>query len=123
MNESESWDAEAIRMLRAHLKCTRKELAETLGIEPSLVASWERGEQFPTKRICEKLLKIKEQGASAIVRKQKPKAATRAENVLSDPEFWRLIRKLIAHPTLRQDAEKLAQSFADPDESSPPQQS
>ena len=117
MDESESLGADAIRKLRAHLKCTGKELAETLEIEPSLIAAWERGDQFPTKRIMLKLLQIKEKGPSAIVRKSKPKPATRPENVLADPDFWMLIRKLIAHPRLRQDAEKLAQSYADPDES------
>jgi hypothetical protein len=35
---------------------------------------------------------------------------------LSDPELWKLVRKLLAHPALFRQAQKLAEEFSDPAE-------
>jgi transcriptional regulator with XRE-family HTH domain len=106
---------EDIKALRKELECTAKELAGALGLEQETVLAWERGELFPTKRYVAQMEDLRAKGKSAIVRKPRrsAKAATPMA-VLSDPETWRLVRKLLAHEGLRREAQALAASYPDP---------
>ena len=109
--------ADDIKSLRRTLSCTAKELAAALGLEQATVLGWERGELFPTKQYVDAMNVLREKGPSAIPRK--PKGKREAEppmKVLADPEMWTLIRKLVAHRELREEAKKLAETYSDPAE-------
>jgi transcriptional regulator with XRE-family HTH domain len=101
---------EDIKKARLSLKCTAKELAAALDVEPSTIAAWERGEMFPTKQYVDKMEEFVAQGPSAI-----PKRAKGADplEALRDPDVWTLIRKLLAHPKLRAEVTKLADRYED----------
>jgi len=107
--------SDEIRALRLELKCTARELAVTLGLEPGEVAAWEQGETFPTKKMIARLAQIRQQGPEAIVRKKK-RAPVRLPGTarLADPEFWQLVRKLLEHPELLSQALLLAANYPDP---------
>ncbi|UQA55042.1 helix-turn-helix domain-containing protein [Polyangium aurulentum] len=108
---------EEIKQLREELKCTARELATALGLEQDTVLAWEQGELFPTKKLVGKMEELRRKGPSAIPRKPKRAAvAASPMAVLSDPETWRLVRKLIAHAELRREVTKLAESYPDPAE-------
>lgn len=107
--------SDEIRALRLELKCTARELAVTLGLEPGEVAAWEQGGTFPTKKMIAKLELLRHQGPEAIVRKKKRDAAVLPGTArLADPEFWQLVRKLLEHPELLSKAQSLAASYPDP---------
>jgi transcriptional regulator with XRE-family HTH domain len=108
---------EEIKQLRQELGCTARDLATALGIEQEVVLAWEQGELFPTKRHVTKMEELRQKGPSAIPRKPRRAAvAASPMAVLSDPEMWRLVRKLIAHPELRREAARLAEAYPDPAE-------
>ncbi|MEO7109655.1 MAG: helix-turn-helix transcriptional regulator [Polyangiaceae bacterium] len=100
-----------LKTLRKELSCTAKELAGALGIEQSTVLAWEKGELFPTKAFVDKMAMLRLKGASSIPKKSKGGDPIKT---LTDPEFWRLVRKLAAHKKLRDEATKLSESYADP---------
>jgi transcriptional regulator with XRE-family HTH domain len=106
-----------IQKLRKELACTAKELAATLGVDAKEVAAWETGELFPTKRYVDAMQGLKTRGKTAIVRaprgKAPPKTGTQR---LADPALWQLIRKLIEHPALFDEAVELAKKYNDPAE-------
>jgi transcriptional regulator with XRE-family HTH domain len=106
---------EEIKALRQELSCTARELAAALGIEQETVLAWEKAELFPTKRFVAKMEELRKKGPSAIVRRKKTAPATPMQ-ALADPEIWRLLRKLVAHPELRAQVARAAESFADPAE-------
>jgi transcriptional regulator with XRE-family HTH domain len=107
--------SEEIRALRLELKCTARELAVTLGLEPGEVTAWEQGDSFPTKKMIAKLEQLRQQGPKAIVRKKKRDTAMLPSAArLADPEFWQLVRKLLEHPELFSKAQSLAASYPDP---------
>ena len=107
--------SEEIRALRLELKCTARELAVTLGLEPGEVTAWEQGESFPTKKMISKLAQLRQQGPKAIVRKKKRETARLPGTArLADPEFWQLVRKLLEHPDLLSKAQSLAANYPDP---------
>ncbi|APR81996.1 Hypothetical protein A7982_07345 [Minicystis rosea] len=108
---------EDIKALRKDLGCTARELATALGIEQQTVLAWERAELFPTKRHCDAMEELRKKGPSAIPKKPRRKAATPMQ-ALADPDLWKLIRKLAAHPELRSAAQALAERYADPAEES-----
>lgn len=112
---------ENIKDLREELQCTAKELAAALELEQETVLAWERGDLFPTKRFVTKMEALRSKGKAAFPRKPKRGAAAAASPMaaLSDPELWRLVRKLIAHPALRREALELAKGYADPAEETP----
>ena len=95
-----------IQDLRASLKLSQRELADRLGIEPSVVANWETGDQFPTKKMLSRLQKLREAPAR--------QSDASPLGPLADPLFWTLVRKLLAHPKLREEALKLAEAYPDP---------
>lgn len=114
---------EDIKALRGALSCTARELAGALGIEQEAVLAWERGDLFPTKRFVGLMEELRRKGPTAIPRsknKKKRDAQGSPVELLADPEVWRLLRKLLAHPELRAAALKLAEAYADP-AGSPPQ--
>jgi transcriptional regulator with XRE-family HTH domain len=100
-----------IKKARTALKCTAKELAAALEIEPATVMAWERGDEFPTKKNVERLAKLVETGPTAVPRKAKGGDPMEA---LRDPDVWLLIRKLLAHPKLRAEVTKLADKYDEP---------
>lgn len=100
-----------IKQARLALKCTARELSAALELEPNTVTAWERGELFPTKQYVEKLRAFVEQGPSAIPKKAK---GGDPYEQLRDPAVWSLVRKLLAHPKLRAEVEKLAARYEDP---------
>lgn len=106
-----------IQKLRKELACTARELATTLGVDPKEVTAWETGEQFPTKRYVQAMRALLEKGPSAITRQARGKAAPKTGMArLSDPALWRLIRKLVEHPALFEEAAKLSEKYPDPAE-------
>ena len=104
---------EQIKSLRQELGCTARELAAALGIEQETVLAWERSELFPTKRHVDKMEELRKKGPSAIPKKKRGAPASPL-HALADPELWRLLRKLIAHPPLRTAVAKLAEPYEDP---------
>lgn len=102
---------EEIKQARVTLKCTAKELAAALDVEPATVMAWERGEMFPTKQYVEKLRGFLTEGPAAIPKKAK---GGDAYEQLRDPDVWALIRKLLAHPKLRAEVQKLAAKYEEP---------
>jgi len=104
-----------IRELREQLRCTARELAVTLGLDPGEVTAWEQGERFPTKKLVTELNQLRQLGPTAVVRKKKPSVASVSGLPrLADPLLWELIRKLIEHPDLFSKVQALAQDYTDP---------
>jgi transcriptional regulator with XRE-family HTH domain len=102
---------EAIKEARLALRCTAKELAAALGVAPTTIAAWERGDEFPTKQYVDALAKLVADGPGAIPRKAKGDDALAA---LRDPDVWMLIRKVLAHSKLRAEVAKLAAKYEEP---------
>lgn len=106
---------EDIRKLRKELSCTARELAVTLGVDAARVAAWESGDEFPTKRYVEAMEALRQKGPTAIVRQPKGKATAKSGVArLSDPSFWRVVRKLVEHPALFDQVAKLSEKYPDP---------
>jgi len=104
-----------IQKLRKELACTARELATTLGVDPKEVAAWEAGELFPTKRHVQALAALREKGKAAIVRAPRGKPAVKSGSArLSDPAFWRVVRKLVEHPALFDEVAKLSEKYPEP---------
>lgn len=107
---------EEITALRKELRCTTHELAEALGVDSKTIMAWEQDEMFPTKRYIDMMSALREQGQGAVPRKRRgSKKRQTPMQVLSDPEMWRIVRKLIAHPEFRTQVYKLAESYDDPE--------
>jgi DNA-binding transcriptional regulator YiaG len=107
---------EEIKALRQELSCTARELATALDIGQDVVLAWERAELFPTKRHVDQMAELRKKGPSAIPRKKRGAPAS-PMHALADPDLWRLVRKLIAHPPLRAAVTKLAEPYDDPADS------
>jgi transcriptional regulator with XRE-family HTH domain len=105
-----------IKALRKELGCTARELAGALGIEQETVLAWERADLFPTKRHVGMMEELRKKGPGAIPKKRKKGAPASPLHALADPELWKLVRKLIAHPELRAAADDLAKNYDDPAE-------
>jgi transcriptional regulator with XRE-family HTH domain len=110
---------EDVKALRQELGCTARELGAALGIDQDTVLAWERGDLFPTKRFVGLMEDLRRKGPSAVPKKRRKGAAATPFQVLSDPELWKLVRKLVAHPDLRAAALGLAASYPDPAEEAP----
>lgn len=105
-----------IRALRVRLRCTMQELAATLQVPPRTVIEWEDAELFPTKTSIERMRALDESGPVAVLRKGRRRlSATSPMAALAEPEVWRLFRKLLAHPELRQRVSELAADYAEPE--------
>jgi hypothetical protein len=59
---------------------------------------------------------LRAKGRAAIVRRRGRQKSSGSEPfaVLADPQLWSVVRKLIAHPELREQVETLAKQFDDP---------
>jgi transcriptional regulator with XRE-family HTH domain len=99
-----------IKQLRKELGCTARDLATTLGLEQREVLAWEAGELFPTKRYVEQMKSLRERGPSAVVKSPRGKAVAPTDRI-SDPAFWALVKKLLLHPALYEQASKLAERY------------
>jgi DNA-binding transcriptional regulator YiaG len=103
---------EDIKALRKELGCTARDLATTLGIEQKEVLAWEAGELFPTKRFVDQMRGLREKGPSAVLKSTKGKAVAPTDRV-SDPAFWAVVKKLLLHPALFEQVNKLAEGYGD----------
>lgn len=100
---------EEIRTLRKELGVTQRQLADALKIDVDLVRDWEKEESFPTKAHCEAMEKLRANPPPKV-----PKNSASPMQVLGDPKFFALVRKLLSHPKLRAEVEKLSAEYSDP---------
>lgn len=98
-----------IRALRKDLSLTQRDLAEALDVEVELLRAWEKDEAFPTKAHVAAMAALR-----ANPPRRAPKRAPTVWQLLADPAFMTLVRKLLHHPKLRADAERLAAEHPDP---------
>jgi transcriptional regulator with XRE-family HTH domain len=105
---------EDVKALRRELGCTARELAAVLEVDTETISAWERGDLFPTKRLVGIMEGLRAKGPSAIPRRRRKGAPASPMQGLADPELWRLVRKLLAHPELRANADALAAAYPDP---------
>jgi transcriptional regulator with XRE-family HTH domain len=101
-----------VKAVRKVLGCSARELAAVLDVTPDVVLAWEKGELFPTKRHVDLLAELKERGPSAVPRRSKRHKTPMM--LLSDPEIWSVVRKMLVHEELRADILRLAAKHADP---------
>jgi transcriptional regulator with XRE-family HTH domain len=106
---------EEIKRLREELKCTARELAAALKVDPKEVIAWEAGERFPTKRSVTQMEALRRQGPTVIVRPLRGKPGTTGLDRLNDPKLWQIFRKLLEHPALFDQVVKLADAYPDRD--------
>ena len=104
-----------IKKLRDELGCTVGELSEAVGADVKTVLAWESGDLFPTKRHSDKLQAARLAGPGAIKRKPRGKKAPPPSGMalLADPRLWTIVRKLVAHPELVTEVERLAEKYED----------
>jgi len=100
--------ADDIKALRKELGITQRALAEALKIEVAEVRAWETSEGFATKAHCEAMERLRANPPP------KPAKGASPMQLLADPKFMLLVRKLMAHPKLRAEVEKLAAEHPDP---------
>jgi len=100
---------EEIRTLRKELNLTQRQLAEALKLDAETVRAWEREEEFPTKALCEAMEGLRKSPPPKV-----PKNNPTPLQLLGDPKFFTLLRKLFAHPKLRTEIEKIAAEYPDP---------
>ena len=98
-----------IRSLRKDLNLTQRQLAEALKLDVDVVRAWEKEEAVATKGHCEAMEKLRANPPPRV-----PKNNATPMQVLGDPKFFALLRKLLAHAKLRAEAEKLAAEYPDP---------
>ena len=97
-----------IKALRRAIGATQRDLAEALAVEVALVRDWEKGDRFPTLANCQVMEKLR---SGPPIKK---KGARSPMELLADPGFFTLVRKLLTHAPLRTEVEKLAASYGDP---------
>jgi len=100
--------ADDIKALRKELGINQRAMAEALDLDVALVRSWEMGDAFPTKAHCVAMEKLRANPPP------KPSKNPSPMQLLADPGFMLLVRKLLAHPKLRAETEKLAAAHPDP---------
>ncbi len=105
-------NSDDIRNLRKELNITQRQLAEALKIEVELVREWERDEHFPTRLHCTLMTALRKNPPAVVPRGK----AQGTMQVLADPKFFGLVRKLLGHAKLRAEVEKLAAAYPDPAE-------
>lgn len=103
-----------IKKLRDELGCTARELATALKLDQKTILAWEQGELFPTKRYVSLMEGLRKKGPDAIPKKPRGKRAKTGVALLAEPRYWEVVRKLLAHPELFAQVEKLAKDFDDP---------
>ncbi len=100
--------ADDIKALRKELGINVRAMAEALDVDVALLRSWEAGDEFPTKAHCLAMEKLRAHPPP------KPTKSPSPMQLLADPGFMLLVRKLLAHPKLRAEVEKLAGAHPDP---------
>jgi transcriptional regulator with XRE-family HTH domain len=100
--------ADDIKALRKELGITQRALAEALKIEVAEVRAWEASEGFATKAHCGAMERLRTNPPP------KPAKSASPMQLLADPKFMLLVRKLMAHPKLRAEVERLAAEHPDP---------
>lgn len=108
--------ADEVKHLRTTLRCTARELADTLDLDVATVRAWECGQLFPTKQWVTAMKRLAEQGPTSIQRKPRGKEGPRGLAALAEPQLWELVRKLAAHPQLRARVAELADEYPDPED-------
>jgi transcriptional regulator with XRE-family HTH domain len=98
-----------IRTLRKDLGLTQRQLAEALKLDANTVRAWETEALFPTRAHCDAMTALRANPPPKV-----PKNQPTPLQVLADPKFFLLLRKLIAHPKLRAEVERLAAEHPDP---------
>lgn len=98
-----------IKAVRKATALSQKELAEALEVDVAVVRDWEKGERFPTRAHCDAMEALRKNPPP----KKKGKTATPMQ-LLADPAFFALVRKLLAHGALRAEVARLAEAYADP---------
>lgn len=83
-------------------------------MDATSIVRWEAGDLFPTKRHVDRLLELAKAGPAAIPRRGRSAKAPIGLDLLADPRLWSVVRKLLAHPDLMAQVEKLADAFTDP---------
>jgi transcriptional regulator with XRE-family HTH domain len=104
-----------LRELRKMLGCTARDLALTLDVDVGIVQAWERGELFATKRHVDAMRALAAAGPAGLRRVPAKRRRTEPKAPLSDPVFWAVVRKLLAHAALRDEVYALAERFPDPE--------
>jgi len=104
---------EDVKRLRDELACSVGELAATVGVDVKTVLAWESGDLFPTKRHADRLKALERQGPSAVKKRSSKKAVTGLD-LLDDPRFWKVVRKLVVHSELFAKVEKLSEAYDEP---------
>lgn len=99
-----------IKALRRTVGVSQKELAAALHVEVGLVRDWEKSERFPTRSHCDAMASLQSG--------PKSRGGTESDRspieLLGDPGFFLLVRKLLAHAPLRMAVETLAAAYDDP---------
>lgn len=101
--------SEDVKRIREALACSMGELAAAVGVDVKTLLAWESGDEFPTKRHADRLNALEAQGPSAI--KRSPKSTPTGPDLLADPRFWTVVRKLATHPDLFTKVQKLSDSY------------
>ena len=91
-----------------------QELGDTIEVTPATVIAWEDAAEFPTKKHIDAMAALAAKGPDAVVRRRRRSRATTPMAALADPELWRVVRKLAAHPELLRQVQKLAETWNDP---------
>lgn len=105
-----------IKKLRRELRCSPRELADSLAVDFDTVVAWEHEQLFPTKQYIDKMEELRAKGPEAVARnRRRATALATPMQALADPELWRLFRKLLAHEELRKAALELAERYDDPE--------
>ena len=92
------------------------QLAQAVGTDGGTIVSWERGDTFPTAQFSRRLEALAASEEMAAVPSVLGKASAREVlEAIAQPATWRLVRKLLAHATLRSRVEELAGDYPDPD--------
>ena len=127
-----------IKSLLDELGISTRQLAAKLDVPAPVVLAWQKEELFPTKRHVEAMRALRARitadlaptppelpsstnaatptDAATTNTATPANAATTMFEALADPTFWRLVRKLLAVPALRREAEEAAAKYQDPAE-------
>lgn len=107
------WGPDEVKELLRTLKLSARDLALKLGVPLETMQMWQRGEGWPTLDSARKLQALSEGREPERRRRVAPDIY---RDVLREPEFWALVRKLLYHPALLEAARKLAATYPDPAE-------
>lgn len=105
---------EEIKALRRKLDITARQLGERLGVDQQTVFGWEHEEIFPTKKYVEAMLALSNNEAASGQPPSNVHMLPSPWSALSNPDVWKLFRKIVAHDELREKVTQLAEKYEDP---------